>query len=201
MLVRVSLEYELSPLCIVEITESEVIASLKALKPDKAIGLDDIAPLFLMIPGEEVKSDSFTLVLTQLFNLIFESGDFPDEWKIDRRLPFFKAGSKLDVKKYRLLAIHSVFRKLFNKILERRIRSSLALDEAQAGFRPERRATDHAFVLHDIICERSHSKTKATPNRSVSASSWPRASNRGINEGAEAILPRGKSLGFACCVG
>jgi len=40
------------------------------------------------------------------------------------------------------------------------MRSFIELDDAQAGFRPNRRATDHAFVLHDIIREHAQSRSR-----------------------------------------
>ena len=75
----------------------------------------------------------------------------PAQWKTDRRTPIHKKGSKADVTKYRLIAIHSIFRKLFCTIIDKRIREFVALDDAQAGFRPGRRCTDHVFVIRDTI--------------------------------------------------
>jgi len=92
--------------------------------------------------------------------MILASGVYPLEWKSDRRIPLFKKGSKLNVTNFRMIAIHSVFRKLFNKIMERRVRSFVKLDDAQAGFRPKRRTTDHAFVLHDLITRASRNKAE-----------------------------------------
>ena len=65
--------------------------SLRTLKQDKAIGEDDIAPVFEMIPGKKVESDQFSQHLTRLFNTIIRYTSFPDEWKTDRRIPIFKA--------------------------------------------------------------------------------------------------------------
>jgi len=80
------------------------------LQENKAIGLDDIAPLFLMDPtGAELKSDDFTHILTQLFNIVFKSGIYPNEWKWDRRVPLFKKGDKMDVEKYTLNCVISVY--------------------------------------------------------------------------------------------
>ena len=108
-----------------------------------------------------MESHIFTECIERLFNFILKNGFYPRQWKKDRRIPLFKAGDHCDVKKYRLIAIHSVFRKLFNKIIEKRIRAFIELDDAQAGFRPERRPSDNAFILNDIIQRHSHSKDKA----------------------------------------
>ena len=95
-----------------------------------------------------------TAGLQRLFNKVFTSGVFPTGWKTDRRIPIHKKGPKTKVTKYRLIAIHSVFRKLFCTIIDRRIRSFVTLDDAQAGFRSGRRCTDHVFVIRDIIKSR-----------------------------------------------
>jgi len=62
------------------------------------------------------------------------------------------------VSNYRLLAIHSVFRKILCCILHERIRSFIKLDDAQNGFRPNRRGTDNALILNNLILETSRNK-------------------------------------------
>ena len=56
---------------------------------------------------------------------------------------------------YRLIAIHSVFRKLLCSIIHERIRGFIKLDDAQNGFRANRRGTDNALILSNLIKERS----------------------------------------------
>ena len=140
-------------LCDAPISIKEIEDSLKSLKKGKASGLDDIATLFL-------KDNSKVLIsaLHILFNRIFDSEYFPIPWKTDRRVPIFKKGSRLDVSMYRLIAVHSIFRKLFCSIIDKRIRSFIHLDDAQNGFRPGRKCTDHIFVLRDLI--RLHHRKK-----------------------------------------
>ena len=50
-----------------------------------------------------------------------------------------------------MIAIHSVVRKVFTKIMDTRIRSFTKLDDAQNGFRKDRRCCDHAAIMHDLI--------------------------------------------------
>jgi len=71
---------------------------------------------------------------------------YPAEWKYDRRTPIQKPGSKLDRKNIRWIAVHSVFRKLFSKIIDKRIRSFIEIHDSQAGFRPTRRTSDQALI-------------------------------------------------------
>ena len=93
-----------------------------------------------------------TLVLHHLFNSILLSGKVPKQLKIDRRQPIFKkGGDKTCVSDYRLLAIHSVFRKVLCTILNNRIRSVINLDDSQNGFRKNRRGTDNILILNNLM--------------------------------------------------
>jgi len=133
-------------ICDEEITQKETEGALRTLKSGKASGLDDIPPEFL-------KDRSSTLVraLTLVFNEVLDSGNFPKQWKTDKRIPLYKSGGKTLVSNYRLIAIHSIFRKIFCTILHERIRTFIQLDDAQNGFRENRRGSDNALILNNII--------------------------------------------------
>ena len=62
-----------------------------------------------------------------------------------------KKGSKSNVGNYRLLAIHSVFRKIFCSILHDRIRTFIELDDAQNGVRPNHRCPDNVLLLNNTM--------------------------------------------------
>ena len=83
----------------------------KKLQPRKSQGLDGIHPKFLKDACPSLRN-----AIVTAFNNILKTGIFPEKWKNDRRTPIHKKGSK------RLLAIHSVFRKVFSTIIERRKR-------------------------------------------------------------------------------
>ena len=68
---------EQSALCFKRSTNQETLSAVKVLKEGKAIGLDDIAPLFLIDPTGEGKLDTFIESLTFLFNIIFETSYYP----------------------------------------------------------------------------------------------------------------------------
>jgi hypothetical protein len=86
-----------------------------------------------------------------MFNFILETATFPRSWKQDRKVTLHKKGPRSITRNYRLLAVHSIKRKIFAKILDARIRSSVSLSDTQNGFRKGRRCCDHAAVIHDII--------------------------------------------------
>lgn len=78
--------------------------------------------------------------LMHLFNLISDSGIFPDVWKHATIVPLFKAGDKKLVENYRPISLLPAIAKLFEKIIHRRIYTFLIetkyLTDAQCGFRP-----------------------------------------------------------------
>ncbi len=118
-----------------------------------AQGIDGIPPEFLI----EV-TDTLINGIQKLFNSIFKSGIFPTSWKLDRKTPIYKAGNRLDPNNYRPIAVHSVFRKLFCKILFDRLNKMISLHENQYGFMKEKRCSDHAAVITNMILK--HTKNK-----------------------------------------
>jgi len=55
-------------------------------------------------------------VLADIFNLSLTQGVFPDQLKIAKVIPIFKAGDKLKVSNYRPISILSPFSKILEKI-------------------------------------------------------------------------------------
>ena len=95
---------------------------------------------------------TYSSTLTKLFSKILLGGKFPHAWKHDRRTPIHKPDTDTtDVSNYRLLAIHSVFRKLFCTIIDRRLRQFIELDDAQNAFRQRRRTTDNVLILQGFL--------------------------------------------------
>ena len=137
-----------NPLCDAPITNEELDSALSTLEFHKAQGLDELSPAFFMQATEQMKS-----FLLRTFNQALASGEFPEEWKTDKRMPLHKSGPKTDVDNYRLLAINSVYRKLFCSVLKKRIESLIVLDDAQNGFRRNRRASDNIAIVQGIIQE------------------------------------------------
>ena len=129
-----------SPLCDEPISFHEVHYASKSLSKNKSIGPDNIPPEFFMRPSATLKRN-----FAKLFSKILATNACPEEWKYDRRRPIQKSGNKLDRKNIRWIAVHSVFRKLFAKIIDKRIRSFVEIQDSQAGFRPARRTSDQAL--------------------------------------------------------
>jgi hypothetical protein len=137
-----------------EITWDEVHSGINLLKAGKAAGLDGVLAEMLQNAGL-----GCAMALAQLFNYVWSSGVWPPEWQKAFMVPLYKkAGSQLEPTNYRNLSIMSIVAKLFEKILDTRIREWAervhALSDLQGGFRVDRATIDQIFILNEIVSER-----------------------------------------------
>ena len=133
-----------------DFTQEEVLNAIKQLKLNKSGGPDMLINEFL-IYGKHI----FTSTLCNLFNQIFASGYFPEDWSEGYIIPLHKKGSLNDVGNYRGITLLSILGKLFTRVLNNRLTDwaerYYILIEAQAGFRPGMGTTDNLYVLHGLI--------------------------------------------------
>ena len=129
----------------VPFTENELKKALKNLKNNKSTGPDDIL-------NEQIKTSfpKMKYVYLKLFNIILETGCFPEAWAEGMIVPIFKnKGSKNDPNNYRGITLLSCMSKYFNSVLNNRLKAvaEKILSLIQAGFRPGFSTMDHAFTL------------------------------------------------------
>lgn len=98
-------------------------------------------------------NDCLLEVICQLFNIILDSGIFPEVWSRGIILAFYRnKGDKQDPNNYRGITILSCFGKLFTSLLNERLNTYLEdyqiLDEEQAGFCKNYITVDHIFSLN-----------------------------------------------------
>ena len=94
-------------------------------------------------------------ILKLLFNLVLETGVFPEEWKIGVNIPIYKSGCPLNTNNYRGITLTNTVGKLFCQSLNSRLcqylESNDKLCKEQAGFRKNHRTTDQIFLLTKLV--------------------------------------------------
>ncbi|CAF4851174.1 unnamed protein product [Pieris macdunnoughi] len=127
-----------------QIEISEVIAATKTLKSGKSPGIDGIT-------NEILKTDSETLIvhLTELFNLILNTGETPTQWSESDIILIYKKGDPNDIVNYRPISLVPAIYKLFSSIVNKRIYPTVEARQPvkQAGFRNEYSTIDHIHTL------------------------------------------------------
>ncbi|KAK3086335.1 hypothetical protein FSP39_017010 [Pinctada imbricata] len=134
----------------VQISEKEIINAIAKLKRDKSCAEDGLI-------NEIFINSKITLVpvLCKLFNLIFDTGIFPEAWSSGCIVPIYKKGNVNEPTNYRGITIISCLGKLFTSVLCNRIldwdREYNLITDAQFGFKPGHSTVDAIFVLQSLI--------------------------------------------------
>ena len=134
-----------------DFTENKVKTQIKKLRNNKAPGID-------LIINEYIKNSPSQMItlITQLFNIILNSGIIPTDWTLGIIKPIYKnKGSPNDPENYRGITLLSCIGKLFTAVINTRLSNYLegvgAIGDEQAGFREGFSTLDHIFVLHSLI--------------------------------------------------
>ncbi|KAK3517122.1 hypothetical protein QTP86_003959, partial [Hemibagrus guttatus] len=130
-----------------KIRKDEVRKALKRMKSGKAVGPDDIPVEVWKCLGEAAVE-----FLASLFNRVLESERMPEEWRRSVLVPIFK--NKGDVKScsnYRGIKLMSHTMKLWERVVEARLRKVVEICEQQYGFMPRKSTTDAIFALRILM--------------------------------------------------
>ena len=129
-----------------DVTLPEVRAALRAMKPRRAAGPSGVtSDLFKYVGETGVKE------LHQVFQEIFLSGKCPDEWSESLTVAIYKGkGDPLQCGKHRGLRLLEHGMKIFEKVLDRRLRKLVNISDGQFGFRPGKSCTDAIFILRRL---------------------------------------------------
>ena len=129
------------------IQESEVKEALKRMKGGKAMGPD-------CIPIEVWKGlgDIAIVWLTKLFNLIFRANKMPEEWRRSILVPIFKnKGDVQSCTNYRGIKLMSHTMKLWERVIEHRLRRMTSVTKNQFGFMPGRSTMEAIFLVRQLM--------------------------------------------------
>ena len=128
-------------------SREEVRTGLRKVKKGKARGPDDIpVEAWIALGNKGVK------FLMKFFNRLLRGEKMPDEWRRSVLVPLYKG--KGDIKEcgnYRGITLMSHTMKLWERIIEARIRKEVTIAEQQFGFMPGRSTTDAIFCLRMLL--------------------------------------------------
>ncbi len=122
----------------------EISDIISMLKTGKSIGPNSIPTKLLKILSPHISSP-----LSQLINESFQSGIFPTKLQLAKVIPLFKKGCPLNSSNYRPISLLSVFSKIIEKIMYKRLYDFLELHNVlynlQFGFRASH-SINHALI-------------------------------------------------------
>src|SRR5574337_516918 len=131
-----------------DILKCEVNWALGSITTNTASGGDGIpAELFQILKDDAVK------VLHSMFQQIWKTQQWPQDWKRSVFIPITKKGNAKECSNYRTIALISHTSKLMLKILQDRLQQYVnrELPDVQAGFRKGRGTRDQIASIHCII--------------------------------------------------
>lgn len=127
-----------------DLTFTEFECAFKALKRNKASGIDDLNCNIILDVYKEVKDPLF-----YIFNKAFEQSIFPDSLKVTKVTPVYKSGDAALPSNYRPISVLPVFSKILERIMYNRIYSFFSdnnlLYSKQFGFQ-RHTSTEHAII-------------------------------------------------------
>ncbi|PNF39304.1 hypothetical protein B7P43_G16557 [Cryptotermes secundus] len=128
-----AVKYNNNSMFLIPTTEEEVVGIIKRLGNKKSTGIDDIPEYIIKKCYPKIIS-----ALTYTINQSLSTGYFPDQLKMAKVKPLYKKGSETDVANYRPVSLISVFSKIIEKIMHKRLLSFLnnhsLISNKQHGF-------------------------------------------------------------------
>ena len=129
-----------------EITPEEVKVALKQMKSGKACGISGVSTEMLVHSGEVGIE-----VLTDICNKILNGSRLPGDWTRSVLVPHYKGkGDPKECGSYRGIKLLEHGMKVMERILEKRLRDKISIDEMQCGFMPGRGTVDAIFMVRQL---------------------------------------------------
>jgi Reverse transcriptase (RNA-dependent DNA polymerase) len=129
-----------------EITDEEVRRAMSKMKGGKAPGPSGVGAELLSAAGEVgIKA------MVELCNAIVREGRMPEDWSKSWLVSIYKGkGDAMDCGSYRGVKLLEHAMKVFERVIEARVRSRCEIDDMQFGFRAGRGTTDAIFVVRQM---------------------------------------------------
>ncbi|KAK1613062.1 hypothetical protein QYE76_036735 [Lolium multiflorum] len=129
------------------IQESEVKEALRRMKGGKAMGPD-------CIPIEVWRGlgDIAIVWLTKLFSSNFRANKMPEEWRRSILVPIFKnKGDVQSCTNYRGIKLMSHTMKIWERVIEHRLKRMTSVTKNQFGFMPRRSTMETIFLVRQLM--------------------------------------------------
>ena len=128
------------------INREEVRAALVSAKTGKAAGPSGVVVEMLLASGEIGLQ-----WMTDICNAIVREGKIPDDWRKSWIVTIYKGkGDALECGSYRGVKLLDQVMKIFERVIERRVRERVTIDNMQFGFRSGRGTTDAIFIVRQV---------------------------------------------------
>ena len=129
-----------------DISSDEVRAAMKQMRSGKACGISGVCSEFLVRSGEVGVE-----VMRDICNKVLRGSSMPEDWTNSLLVPLYKGkGDTRDCGSYRGIKLLEHGMKIFERILEKRLRSKIEIDRMQCGFMPGRGTIDAIFILRQL---------------------------------------------------
>jgi hypothetical protein len=130
----------------INISEEEVSTAIKSLKLGKSGGRSEVVAELFKGAG-----DTGVKVMQTLCNSVLEQGEIPGDWCQSVMCPIYKGkGDALSCGSYRGIKLLAHGLKIFECILNRKLRQVVKINDSQFGFVPGRGTTDAIFLVRQI---------------------------------------------------
>ena len=129
------------------VSREEVKNALRRMKKGKAVGPDELPVEVWKCMGEMgIK------FLTRLFNRLLMGERMPEEWRRSVLIPIYKnKGDAQCCGNYRAIKLMSHTMKVWERIIEARLRDRVEISKQQYGFMPGKGTTDAMFALKMLM--------------------------------------------------
>ena len=130
----------------------EISKIMSELSGKKASGPDEVAPRIM-----KENHETLSVVLSDLINISFNTGTFPEQLKLGKVIPVYKKKEKFLPGNYRPISILNFFSKIFEKAMYKRLYGFLIqhniLYKYQFGFRQDHSTTLALIQILDEMHE------------------------------------------------
>ena len=127
----------------VHVSNEEIIDIIKSLE------IKSTGPYSIPLKMLTVVLDLIIIPLANIINMSFQTGEYPELLKVVTVIPIHKGGSTQDINNYRLISLSSIFDKIMEKLMHKKLyyflEEHIILYQNQFGFR-RNNSTVHALT-------------------------------------------------------